>query len=102
MSTKTPDGAAVHPRSVGLDCTVSVPRNAAGDLESGVRSRLEGVDGVVAIEDVDLDGVRPGLNDLTASVTVELRVDGVDDLASRLEDRFGVQEAQVLHRKGPP
>ncbi|MFB6221592.1 MAG: hypothetical protein ABEH90_09145 [Halolamina sp.] len=102
MSTKSPDGAAVHPRSVGLDCTVSVPRNAAGDLESGVRSRLKGVDAVEAVEAVDLDGVRPGLNDLTVSVTVELRVAPVDDLVGRLEDRFGVQEATVLHRKGPP
>lgn len=102
MSTKTSDGSAARPRPVGLDCTVSVPRNAGGDLESGVRNRLAGVDGVLDVADVDLQGVTPGLNDLTASVTVELRVDGVDGLASRLEDRFGVQEATVLRRTGGP
>jgi len=102
MSTKSSDGSAPRPQPVGIDCTVSVPRNAAGDLESGVRTRLEGVDGVVGVEAVDLDGIRPGLNDLTVEVSVELRAEGVDDLASRLEDRFGVQEATVLHRKGPP
>ena len=102
MSTKSSDASGVHPRTVGIDCTVSVPRNAAGDLEDGVRSRLDGIEGVHAIEAVELEGVRPGLNDLTATVTVELRVDGVENLASRLEDRFGVQEARVLRRKGPP
>ncbi len=102
MSTKTSDGSAVRPRPVGLDCTVSVPRNAGGDLENGVRDRLTGVDGVVDVADVELQGVTPGLNDLTASVRVELRVKGVDGLASRLEDRFGVQEVTVLQRTGPP
>lgn len=102
MSTKSSDASGVRPRTVGIDCTVSVPRNAAGDLESGVRKRLEGVDGVHAVEEVELEGVRPGLNDLTASVTVQLRVDGVDDLAARLEDRFGVDQARVVKRKGPP
>jgi translation elongation factor EF-1beta len=102
MSTKSSDAAGVRPRSVEIDCTVSVPRNAAGDLEAGVCNRLEGVDGVHSIETVGLNSVRPGLNDLTASVTVELRVQSDENLASRLEDRFGVQEAQVLRRKGPP
>ncbi|AEN05734.1 hypothetical protein [Halolamina sp.] len=101
MSTKSSDVSGVRPRSVEIDCTVSVPRNAAGDLEAGVRSRLEGVDGVNSIEVVELESVRPGLNDLTASVTVELQVQGVDGLASRLEDRFGVQEARVVRRTGP-
>jgi translation elongation factor EF-1beta len=102
MSTKSSDTSGVRPRNVGIDCTVSVPRNAAGDLEAGVRNRLEGVDGVHTVEDVELEGIRPGLNDLTATVTVQLRVDGVDGLATRLEDRFGVEEARVVRRKGPP
>lgn len=102
MSTKSSDAAGVRPRSVEIDCTVSVPRNAAGDLEAGVCNRLEGVDGVTGVESVELEGVRPGLNDLTASVRVELRVHSAENLAARLEDRFGVQEAQVLRRKGPP
>lgn len=102
MSTKSSDASGIAPRTVGIDCTVSVPRNAAGDLESGVRNRLEGADGVDAVEEVELEGIRPGLNDLTATVTVQLRVDGVDGLAARLEDRFGVQEARVVKRKGPP
>lgn len=102
MSTKTSDGSAVRRQSVGVDCTVSVPRNAAGDLETGVRDRLRGADGVEDVEDVDLQGIRPGLNDLTVTVSASLSVDDATDVDARLEERFGVQEVEVRLRKGPP
>ena len=102
MSTKSSDGSAVRRQPIGVDCTVSVPRNAAGDLESGVRDRLGGADGVDAVEAVDLRGIRPGLNDLTVTVSASLRVDDAAEVGARLEERFGVQEVEVELRKGPP
>jgi len=102
MSTKSSDGSAVHRQPIGVDCTVSVPRNAAGDLETGVRDRLGGADGVDAVEEVDLQGIRPGLNDLTVTVSASLVVDDSAETAARLEDRFGVSEVEVELRTGPP
>lgn len=102
MSTKSSDGSAARPRSVGIDCTVSVPRNAAGDLETGVRDRLRSADGVDAVDALDLHGIRPGLNDLTVTVSAALRVDDAADIGTRLEERFGVREVEVRLRKGPP
>lgn len=101
MSTQLSDGSAVHAPVVGVDCTVSVSRNAAGNLEDGVRSRLESTDGV-AVERLDLAGIRPGLNDLTVTVSARLRVDDNADLSGRLESTFGVQDVSVESRKGPP
>ena len=102
MSTKSSDGSAVRRQPIGVDCTVSVPRNAAGDLETGVRDRLAGADGVDAVEEVDLRGIRPGLNDLTVTVSASLVVDDGTETAARLEDRFGVSEVEVELRTGPP
>lgn len=102
MSTKTSDGSAVRRQPVGVDCTVSVPRNAAGDLETGVRDRLRGADGVEDVEAIDLRGIRPGLNDLTVTVSASLQVDDAVDVDARLEERFGVQEVEVELRTGPP
>jgi hypothetical protein len=102
MSTKSSDGSAVARQPVGVDCTVSVPRNAAGDLETGVRDRLGGAAGVETVEEIDLEGIRPGLNDLTVTVSASLLVDDAGDVGTRLEERFGVQEVEVRLRKGPP
>lgn len=102
MSTKTPDGTAVRRQPVGVTCTVSVPRNAAGDLETGVRDKLGGAESVDAVDDVDLQGIRPGLNDLTVTVSASLAVDDAADVAACLEKRFGVSEVEVELRTGPP
>lgn len=81
--------------------TVLVTRNAGGDLMDGVRDRLDRVPAVSDVADLDVHGVRPGLNDLRVEVTAELRVDerpDADDppLADRLTDCFGVEAAEVL------
>ena len=102
MSTKSSEGSAVTRQPVGVNCTVSVPRNAAGDLETGVRDRLSGADGVDTVEEVDLEGIRPGLNDLTVTVSASLVVDDTGEVGARLEERFGVREVEVRLRKGPP
>jgi len=102
MSTKSSEGSAVRRQPVGVACTVSVPRNAAGDLEAGVCDRLSGADGVDAVETVDLEGIRPGLNDLTVTVSASLLVDDAGDVGRRLEERFGVSDVEVELRTGPP
>jgi hypothetical protein len=102
MSTKSPDGTAVRRQPVGVTCTVSVPRNAAGDLEAGVREKLGGAESVDAVDDIDLQGILPGLNDLTVSVSASLAVDDAADVAACLEERFGVSEVEVELRTGPP
>lgn len=102
MSTQLTDGAVATTPVVGVDCTVSVSRNAPGDLEAGVRSRLESTDGVDAVETLDLAGIRPGLNDLTVAVTATVTVDEATGLTRRLEETFGIREVTVESRKGPP
>ncbi|QKY21287.1 hypothetical protein B4589_013230 [Halolamina sp. CBA1230] len=102
MSTKSSEGSAVRRQPIGVTCTVSVPRNAAGDLETGVRDRLGDADGVDTVEAVDLEGIRPGLNDLTVNVSASLLVDDTGDVGTRLEERFGVSDVEVELRTGPP
>ena len=102
MSTQLSDGTAVSRPVVGVDCTVSVSRNADGDLADGVRAKLESADGVDAVESLDLAGIRPGLNDLTVAVSATLTVDDGTGLTARLEETFGVREVSVESRKGPP
>ena len=102
MSTKSSEGSAVRRQPIGVTCTVSVPRNAAGDLETGVRDRLGDADGVDTVEAVDLEGIRPGLNDLTVNVSASLLVDDTGDVGTRLEERFGVSDVEVELRTRPP
>lgn len=102
MSTQSTDGAVVTSQQVGVDCTVSVSRNAPGDLEAGVRQRLESADGVDAVESLDLAGIEPGLNDLTVTVTATVAAEEATGLTRRLEETFGIREVTVESRKGPP
>lgn len=102
MSTKSSEGSAVRRQPIGVTCTVSVPRNAAGDLETGVCDRLGGADGVDTVEAVDLEGIRPGLNDLTVTVSASLLVDDAGEVGTQLEERFGVSDVEVELRTGPP
>ena len=114
MSVQQPSNRAVH-----CELTVLVTRNAAGDLVDGVRERLRRVDGVTAVEEVDVRGLTPGLNDLRVETTVRLRVgvppdrerdptegdesrlegdeDSPDDaVRSTLESGFGVRSVRLL------
>lgn len=102
MSTQLTDGTVVATPVVGVDCTVSVSRNAPGDLEAGVRARLESVDGVSAVETLNIAGIRPGLNDLTVGVVADLSVGEATGITRRLEETFGIREVRVESRKGPP
>jgi hypothetical protein len=80
--------------------TVAVSRNGAESLGEGVESRLRRIDAVDSVESLALDGVQPGLNDLTAEVTATLAVDpeyapDPDTLAEHLTDPFPVSDATV-------
>lgn len=76
---------------------VQVPRNAGGDLDDGVAAVLERIDEVVDVQDVELKGLVPRLNDLAVDAMVEgrMRLDpAVDDpqahVRNVLADGFGV------------
>jgi hypothetical protein len=101
---------------------VQVPRNTPGTLEEGVMEILERIDAVERVEDVDLQGLEPRLNDLTVHATVEgtLDLDRLDldthadsvaggaeatrldaAIAEQLEDGFGVAGAADIHLRRP-
>ncbi|WP_101294223.1 hypothetical protein [Halegenticoccus soli] len=87
------------------DLTVLVSRHTPGDLREGVTERIRRIEGVTAVDDLDVRGLRPGLNDLAveATVTVTLRPVGdpppgrVDDdaVSAQLADGFGVKRADA-------
>lgn len=75
---------AVHlQRTVQVSLKVAVSRAAPGDLADGVQQRLCRLDGVERVEALTLDGIEPGLNDLTAEVSASLTL--AADLAETLE-----------------
>lgn len=95
---------AVHhqPRALTAQAalTVLVSRHADGDLHDGVRDRLERAESVVALQDVEVVGLRPGLNDLTVEVRATVDVSARPDADARaveasLERTFGVEDATV-------
>ncbi|KTG08949.1 hypothetical protein AUR64_14160 [Haloprofundus marisrubri] len=95
--------------SADADLTAFVSRDAAGDLRTAVRERLRKLDGVTNVDEFELCGLQPGLNDLTVEVrttlVVELDADAATGAAARrdaaaleaqLLDSFGVKEASVV------
>ncbi|WP_224267982.1 hypothetical protein [Haloprofundus salinisoli] len=96
------------PVSADADLTVFVSRDASGDLRTAVRERLRKLDGVTSVDEFELRGLQPGLNDLTVEVrttlVVELDADADEGAAARrdaaaleaqLLDSFGVKQASV-------
>ena len=100
--------AAIHSQTVEATVTVRVSQAAAGDLEAGARAQLERVDGV-AVEDLSIAGIRPGLNDTTVEAVATLSIRSADRpgervaerVADRLADGFGVEPKEV-ERVEPP
>jgi len=97
---------------------VQVPRNTPGTLDDGVMEILERIDAVERVEDVDLHGLEPRLNDLTVHAAVEgtLHLDRLDldlhaasvagcaeagrldaAIVDQLEEGFGVAVAADIH-----
>lgn len=86
--------------TVRAELTVLVSRNARGDLYDGVHDRLRKIADVHRVDDVEIRGLQPGLNDLTVEVRARLvvradRCDEDDDVAGRLTAGFGIKRAAV-------
>jgi len=68
-----------HPAAtVCASVLVAVTRDATGDLHEGATARLAAVDGVAAVEALDVTGVRPTLNDLRVEAEAVLALDPPD------------------------
>lgn len=99
--------ATVHRVGATADLTIDVPRNDQGDLVAGARMALARVDAVDAVDDVEVTGLTPRLNDLRAEVEADLTL-ALDRAAAEaareaLADGFGVAvEAVRLHEEPPP
>lgn len=106
--------AAIHTPSVEATVTVRVSQAAAGDLVAGARAQIERIDGL-SVEEIEIAGLRPGLNDTTVEAVTTLAVENsvaedaaVDPetvapevVAERLADGFGVDPERV-ERVDPP
>ncbi|ELZ42060.1 hypothetical protein [Halorubrum tebenquichense] len=107
--------AADHTPSVEATVSVRVSEAAAGDLVAGARAQIERIDGI-SVEELEIAGLQPGLNDTTVEAVATLAVDeaarvadaAVDPeavapelVADRLADGFGVDPERV-ERVDPP
>ena len=101
--------AAIHTPSVEAAVTVRVSQAAAGDLVAGARAQIERIDGLT-VEEIEIAGLRPGLNDTTVEAVATLAVDEAatpevaveapetvvaDRVRERLADAFGVDPERV-------
>lgn len=110
--------AAIRTQTVEATVTVRVSQAAGGDLVAGARRQLERVDGV-AVDDLTIAGIQPGLNDTTVEAVATLSVDGerpvadpdrcpdtdapggvTDRAAERLREGFGVEPERVERAEG--
>lgn len=107
--------AANHVPSVEATVSVRVSQAATGDLVAGARAQIERIDGI-SVEELEIAGLQPGLNDTTVEAVATLAVDeqarvadaAVDPeavapelVADRLADGFGVDPERV-ERVDPP
>lgn len=89
---------AVHaPTTATAELDLWVPRDAMGDLESGVRRVVADVDGVAAVTLLGVTDVTPRSTDIRVTATVEVELADTrqarDPVAATLADGFGVIEA---------
>jgi hypothetical protein len=66
--------AAIRTQTVEATVTVRVSQAAGGDLAAGARRQLERVDGV-AVDELTIAGIQPGLNDTTVEAVATISVD---------------------------
>ena len=114
--------AASHTPFVEATVSVRVSEAATGDLVAGARAQIERIDGIT-VEELEIAGLQPGLNDTTVEAVATLAVDeetraadgpgreaadsaGTDPpapvvVADRLADGFGVDPERV-GRVDPP
>lgn len=92
---------------VAADLTLLVTRDDQGTLEDGALDRVTAVEAVADVDEVDVTGVRPRLNDLAVEAAVDLTV-AVDPTArdaeaaavEALEEGFGVTVEALATRTG--
>lgn len=84
--------AATHQadRTERIAVRLEVPRDAAGDLHAGVRTKLDRAAGADVL-DVDVTGLQPRLNDLTVEADVRVRLANGTATAD-LADLVGVHD----------
>ncbi len=100
--------AATHRLLARTELTVRVSQATPGDLAAGARTQVERIDGVV-VDDLEIAGLRPGLNDTTVEAVATLSIAGITDagrdagrpedaetcIAERLAEGFGVEPERV-------
>ncbi|MBP1922567.1 hypothetical protein J2751_001577 [Halorubrum alkaliphilum] len=91
--------AATHCRATDVTLRLEIPRDAAGDLHAGVRSRLARHDDI-EILDIDVVGLQPRLNDLTVEAEASIRLTPDAEIAD-LTGIVGIHEAQPIETGGP-
>ncbi|AHG02404.1 hypothetical protein HALLA_21095 (plasmid) [Halostagnicola larsenii XH-48] len=83
-------------QSFAVGLVVRVPINAPGSLVDGARSVLERVEPVEVVDEPEVQGIEPGLNDITVDIHTRLELavgDRGEDTAvvrRRLETGVGV------------
>lgn len=87
---------------VVAELRLRVSRSAPGDLVEGTSRAVAAIDGVVAVDTVEISSITPTLNDLAVEATVKatVRLDGGVEaqpaaVRSALLDGFGVSRADV-------
>jgi len=84
---------------------ITVTRNGTGDLEDGIVTVLERNEHVHEVQEVQLHGLTPRLNDMLvqATVVVTMSAQAVDDRdpEATLADGFGVSTVDVGHVEPP-
>jgi hypothetical protein len=86
--------AGIRTQTVEATVTVRVSQAAAGDLVAGARRQLARIDGV-AVDDLTIAGLQPGLNDTAVEAVATLSVEGGRPVEERLNDAFGVDPDRV-------
>ncbi|MWV39234.1 hypothetical protein [Natrialba sp. INN-245] len=86
-------------RAVVVTLAVRVPVNATGSLADGATRVVERIDAVSHLEDVEVRGVQPGLNDTVVELHVRADLtfddEGADDALVRRELEGGVGVRRV-------
>lgn len=77
--------------------TLRVPRGAAGDMERGVRTVLEDIDGVATVDVGELTGMRPSAADLYVEARARFELEREpEDVEAFLRDGFGVETVEAV------
>ncbi len=101
---------ARQPRAVDATLVVRVPVNAAGSLADGAARTVERIDAVERVEQAEICGLQPGLNDTVVDLCARVTLVGErgEDLAvvrRTLEAGVGVHDVdglEAVEPDGPP